>query len=266
MGRSKFLRVAAVIVGVLIWVLLVSEPAFASPADCSGFSQWTGQCDVSGVIGDGDVDLSGTDTSPGSPGGGSASSAGGDLTGGTSDGTGSGIPPGLRVNRDEFGVIDPLTIGDLAAFHASAGEDHSEPGGWTIAGLDTNFSSGVATELIAGTLLDQPARVRFTPIAWHWNYGDGQSRVTAVPGASWAALGLGEFDPTPTSHEFPRRGTYEVHLGVEFTAEYTFAGGEWTPVDGTLTLPAAAIRIVAHDASTVLVGSDCAKNGSGPGC
>jgi hypothetical protein len=141
-----------------------------------------------------------------------------------------------------------------------------EPNGWTIAGLDTNFYASGGTHIKEGTLLGQPASVRFTPVEWHWSYGDGAAASHPYPGGTWAAQGVREFDATPTSHVYERYGTYSVDLDVDFAPEYRFAGGPWVPVAGRVTAPANRLVITVGDAKTVLVERECTRNPTGPGC
>ncbi|MEJ1230852.1 MAG: hypothetical protein WDM88_10035 [Galbitalea sp.] len=117
-----------------------------------------------------------------------------------------------------------------------------------------------------GTLLGRSASVRFTPVSWRWTYGDGTSAVRATPGATWAASGIPEFDPTATSHVYTAAGTYFIDLDIQFTADYRYAGGQWRRVVGTITLPANRLEASAGDAKTVLVNDDCSQNPGGPGC
>jgi hypothetical protein len=169
------------------------------------------------------------------------------------------IPPGAPGNTG-------VTINDLKNFPATPGTDHMEPNGWMIVGLDTNFYSVVGVEIVNGTLLGQPASVRFTPISWHWTYGDGTGATRGTPGSTWAAQGIPEFDPTTTSHVYTAKGTYFIDLSITFRAEYKYAAGNWTRVLGTITLPANRLEATAGDAKTVLVNRDCTQNPSGPGC
>jgi hypothetical protein len=124
----------------------------------------------------------------------------------------------------------------------------------------------VSVEVKNGTLLGQPASVRFTPISWHWTYGDGTAAVKGTKGTTWAAQNIPEFDPTPTSHVYTAEGTYFIDLDITFRAEYQFANRGWTPVIGTLTLPANRLEATAGDAKTVLVSHDCTQNPGAPGC
>ena len=67
-----------------------------------------------------------------------------------------------------------------------------------------------------GTLLGQPASVRFTPVAFHWNYGDGNARNPRDEGRDVGALGIPEFGATPTSHVYATEGAYTIRLTIDF--------------------------------------------------
>jgi hypothetical protein len=241
-------------------------PTGAAPS-CTALERQTTGC-TSGEINDGGVTLSGHKNKPGSGGSGQSSGKGK----GKSDPY--ACPPGTpAVACSWFTIIPPgapgnpaVTINDLKNFRPVPGTDHMQPNGWMVVGLDTNFYSVVGVEVQNGVLLRQPASVRFTPISWHWTYGDGTVATRGTPGATWAAQGIPEFDPTPTSHVYAADGTYFIDLSITFRAEYKYATGNWTPVVGTITLPANRLEASAGDAKTVLVNHDCAQNPSGPGC
>jgi hypothetical protein len=141
-----------------------------------------------------------------------------------------------------------------------------EPNGWVVPGLDANFYAIVGQQLVSGTLLGQPATVRFTPVGYHWSYGDGTAAVRTTTGGTWAQLGLRDFDPTPTSHVYETEGEYVIRLSIDFRAEYQFGTGAFRPVAGTISLPANELRVTVAGAKTVLVEHDCLANPSGPGC
>lgn len=159
-----------------------------------------------------------------------------------------------------------ITITDLATFRPQTATLASDTGGVAITGLPFNPFAQIGQHVVAGTLLGQPAEVRFTPYAYRWDYGDGGTARTGTPGASWQTLGMREFDPTPTSHVYAERGTYALTLTVEYAAEYRYAGSGWIPVAGVLTLPAPPLTVVAAGATTVLVSGDCRQVPTGPGC
>jgi len=164
------------------------------------------------------------------------------------------------------GTTPKVTLADIAAFRPNPGADSMEPNGWMVVGLDTNFYSTGGIQVHDGTLLGQVASVRFTPFAWDWTYGDGTSASRRMPGGTWASQSIREFDPTNTSHVYRAPGTYYIDLTIEFSAEYRFASGAWTPIVGSISVPANRLVAVAGSAKTVLVERDCTMSPSGPGC
>ena len=163
-------------------------------------------------------------------------------------------------------ITAPVTLADIASFRPDPAIDHMEPNGWTIAGLDTNFYATGGRQVIYGVLLGRSAVVRFTPVGWHWSYGDGAAARHPFAGDTWAAQGVREFDATGTSHVYREYGTYSIDLDVDLAAEYQFAGGSWVEIDGVITLPANQLVISVGDAKTVLVERECTSNPAAPGC
>ena len=135
-----------------------------------------------------------------------------------------------------------------------------------VVGLATNFYAVTTAQVQQGLLLAEEASVRFTAVRYRWAYGDGTQRTTSASGAPWAALGIPEFDSTATSHVYRATGTYSIDLTIDFSAEYRFAGGAWTPIAGSIPVQANRLVAAAGDAKTVLVGWDCTARPSGPGC
>lgn len=247
---------------------IVGSPsaATADSSDCARVSVLVGCSEVGAAVGGNAVVLVGQESSPGS--------AAGAIAGGIA----GSAPPPPRFTRfcvpdptvceqePAAAGIPPITINDIATFRPTPGRQQMEPDGWTVAGLDTNFFAITEPHVVTGTLLGRPADVRFTPVNFHWTYGDGTAAVKPTKGGTWAALGIAEFDPTPTSHVYEQLGDYTITLSITFAAEYRFAGGAWRPVVGTITLPANNLYMRVGTAHTVLVEHDCTQNPSGPGC
>jgi hypothetical protein len=172
----------------------------------------------------------------------------------------------VTLSRPEDAVPGTPTLSDIASFRPEVGTAHMQPNGWGVVGIHTNFYSIGGAHVVTGTLLGQPASVRFTPIAWHWDYGDGTAATAGAPGGTWAQLGIREFDATPGSHVYATKGGYTVRLGIEYTAEYQFAGQPWLPIPGSLLLSANDLSITTWNVKTVLVAEDCLADPSAPGC
>lgn len=271
------------------------SPASASSKTC-GIGDFVTGCSVGGSVGEGEATLHGSLSQPGSPGSsggsGSGGSGGGGAGGGGNGGGGANVDaPDTLLERCNYFIslrcqLDsgrprgetapptaaptpptrPITINDIASFRPAPGVQYMQPDGWTVPGLHTNFYAVVGTQVVDGTLLGQPASVRFTPVAYHWNYGDGSSATLGTAGSTWQSLGVAEFDATPTSHVYDVEGEYVIRLTIDFAVEYRFAGGHFIPLSGRIPLPANELRITVGGAKTVLVEQDCAVNPAGPGC
>lgn len=216
---------------------------------------------------------SGSDGAAGAGGSGGSNNAGGDA-GGTPPAPAPAPPPrcsvgyvgcsGLLDGTEDEPVV--ITLSDIARFRPAPGIQRMEPDGWVVVGLPANIYSLVDTQIVPGELLGRSADVRFTPVGWRWDYGDGTTAALDTKGATWAAQGLREFDATPTSHIYRQAGSYTIRLSIVYRAEYRIAGGPFTPIVGTITLPANELHITASGAKTVLVDRDCTVAPRGPGC
>ena len=257
---------------ILLVAISGTSQASADPPACDSSQILISGCpSVDGDLDDDSAVLTGTQNGDGS----------GTSTGtGSSGGTGSTeVPPdpacaaltaSRECNRGDRGGDDTATpaptLTDIAAFRPTAGVDHMQPNGWFVVGLDANFYATGGSSVVSGTLLGYPADVRFTPIQWQWVYGDGTGATRSTPGATWAAQGIAEFDPTPTSHIYTEPGTYYIDLTIGYRAEYRFNGSGWATIAGTLWLPANRLVATVGSAKTVLVERDCTLSPVGPGC
>ena len=160
----------------------------------------------------------------------------------------------------------PITLTDLANFVPQTATLTSQPRGWTVVNLNTNFIAGASTHVVAGSLFGQSAEVRFTPHAYDWNYGDGASQSTSTPGARWDALGLREFSFTPTSHVYGGEGSFTTSVSVRYGVEYRVGGGSWSPVDGEVSSSATTTVVIVEGADTVLAARDCNNTRNSQSC
>lgn len=174
--------------------------------------------------------------------------------------------PDAAPPQDTPGPAPTVTLEDLASFSPRADRLSAEPGDWAIAGLAVNPVADDAPASASGELLGLPAEVRFTPVEFLWDHGDGSTMSTSDGGATWAELGQTEFSGTATSHVYGEPGVYTLALSVRFAAEYSVGGGPWTPVAGTLLAESGSFEITVGSAGTVLVDRDCRTGARGPGC
>lgn len=256
--------------------------ASAGTPGCDGLSVYDGSCPTY-EVGDDAVQLGATTEVPASNGSGSGSGAGA----GSNSADGVSFEPVADV-VDTVGeswcdlqrlpcvpwtpppadasATGPVTISDIATFRPQSASAAMQPNQWMIVGLATNFYANASAHVIDGSLFGGTAQVRFTPIAYTWNYGDGSTATLATAGTTWAKYKIAEFDPTPTSHSYNQPGTYTITMSVTYAAEYRVAGTSWRNVIGSLTIATPPLTATAGHATTVLVDQDCNANPTGIGC
>lgn len=159
----------------------------------------------------------------------------------------------------------PVTITDVAAFAPDAIATVAEPDNLGIAGLPTNFVAAATGQTRTGDLFGRPVTVRFTPVGYTFEFGDGSSASTDTGGQTWSSLGQARFTPTATSHTYRDRGTYAAHVTVHYSAEVDLGGG-WFSVPGVLDIAGPLQEIRIFEARTALVAFTCAQRPTAPGC
>lgn len=182
------------------------------------------------------------------------------------DPTRCATPPTTPADPAEPTPAVVVTLRDIASFVPTKPGNEMEPGGWAVEDLPANFVAAASVQVVSGTLLGQPADVRFTPVGFRWRHSDGGVVESGAPGATWATLGQREFTATGTSHVYAESGEYTVSVEVVLRAEYRFAGSGWRSIAGTLAVTGDPQRVLVGDFDTVLTDGDCNATPSGPGC
>ncbi|MFB7252247.1 hypothetical protein [Microbacterium sp. NPDC056234] len=162
-------------------------------------------------------------------------------------------------------AIPPVTITDVARFAPDGALVVAEPDNVGVVGLPTNFVASASAQTVTGELFGYPISVRFTPVGFDFDYGDGSATTTATGGQSWAALNQAQFTPTATSHVYSERGEYTTAVDIRYTAEIDLGIG-WFPIDGELTSEGSAQQLRIFQAHTALVAHTCEQAPSSPGC
>ncbi|MBF4620238.1 hypothetical protein [Clavibacter sp. VKM Ac-2542] len=159
-----------------------------------------------------------------------------------------------------------VTLDDVAQFVPRDASIRSQPNGWAIVGAPVNLFTDAMPQVVDGVLLGRPAQVRFVPVSFTWDHGDGTSTTVVGPGASWKALGQQDFTQTDTSHVYQSVGDRQVGLTISYSPSYRFDGGAWQQIPGTLPVQVGPVAIRVLQGSTVLVGGACGERNAGPGC
>jgi hypothetical protein len=162
--------------------------------------------------------------------------------------------------------VPGVTLEDVAQFVPRSASVRSQPNGWALVGAPVNLLTDATAQVVDGQLLGRPAQVRFVPVSFVWDYGDGTSTTVQGPGASWRELGQPDFSATDTSHVYPTMGDRSVTLSISYSPSYRFDGGAWQQIPGTLPVQVGPVMIHVLEGSTVLVSGACGTRDAGPGC
>jgi hypothetical protein len=159
-----------------------------------------------------------------------------------------------------------VSLADVAQFVPRDAAIRSQPNGWAIVGAPVNLFTDATPQVVDGQLLGRPAQVRFVPVSFSWDHGDGTSTTVQGPGASWRELGQQDFTSTDTSHVYASIGDRQIALTIAYSPSYRFDGGAWVQIPGTLPVQVGPVTIHVLQGSTVLVGGACGSRNAGPGC
>ena len=219
---------------------LTVTPAHA--LSCTMTEIVAGICSVGGGTDGGGVDLWVDGNDPG----GSSGGGGGVDCNETAEGRCVGVSPPKTVDK-------PESVHDLESFRPRQPRQFSEPNGWTIAGLHTNFVTRIKTHVVSGELAGHAADVRFIPVRYRRSFGDGGTQATTHKGSRWST----PWSNTATDHVYSAPGRYTVHVVVDFVADYRFEGLDWVRLDGIVSRPASDLLVRVFAAETVLVARPC---------
>jgi hypothetical protein len=176
-------------------------------------------------------------------------------------------PPVKPADPAPATPADPgVMLEDVAQFVPRSASIRSQPNGWALVGAPVNLLTDASAQVVDGTLLGRPAQVRFVPVSFTWDHGDGTATTVEGPGASWKQLGQQDFTPTDTSHVYGSVGDRQISLTIGYAPSYRFDGGGWQRIPGTLPVLVGPVVIHVLQGSTVLVGGACGSAHAGPGC
>lgn len=271
-----------VLASLLLGLLAGSPVGLTTSNECPAWKQLAGQCGVHNT--GNEIVIDGSKDSGGEPGGGSP----GDDVWYPPDDVGTPEKPFdfqqclddwdsyIRCFRateedepdeeeEEATAIPVITITDVARFAPAGSVVTGEPDNVGVAGLPTNFVATASAHTVDAELFGFPVSVRFTPSAYDFSFGDGTTATTTSGGATWSALEQAQFTPTPTSHTYRERGSYDARVDVRYTAEVDFGVG-WFPIAGEVTATGATQEIRIFEAHTALVAHTCQQAPGSPGC
>ena len=159
-------------------------------------------------------------------------------------------------------AMPELTLSDLAHVDPESPTLATQPKGWSVVGVETNFIAHIQTHIVTTAVRGVTVDVRFTPMRYDWAFGDGATASTEVPGAEWSVLGVTEFARTPTSHRYSVASNVTPRVEVTYEVDYRWREHDWRHIEGTITRGANAPVIFVQNAGTVLVTGPCVTDGT----
>ena len=125
------------------------------------------------------------------------------------------------------------------------------PGGQTLVGLDTIFSTEAEPFTETVRLLGQGVELDVTPTSYRWSHGDSTGQTTDWPGREWRRTG-----PAAgyISHVYDDRMRVSTSVDTTWSARFRVAGGAWQEVPGTVTIEGDPAPLRVRSASPHLVG------------
>lgn len=164
-------------------------------------------------------------------------------------------------------VSEPVTItittSDLLELIPSSPQILMDRGPFGLKNAHTNFyASHHEPQTITQTMFDQEVTITATPVEYRWDYGDGNTLVTDLPGYPVDIFNT----ETDTSHQFAEPGVYTVELTTVFEGTFQVDGGEVQEVSAPVTQQADPIELRIYSAVTRNVDQTCLENPDAWGC
>jgi hypothetical protein len=275
---------AAVLLLMLVLSIAASVPSSAASPGCSILRADGGSC-------------SSKETRPGSPGrsdsgasnpGRDSSSSGSERSrsaGGGGGSGGSGSPTCVPVNVPSEATVSEVcgwlnrpgapgggggraapptpvvTEEDFQNFEIPPSTLHSWPDSWAVTQRRTAFWAVSSVRYIDLELLGTPVRVRATPVAYSWDFGDGTARRTTSPGKRPRSAQEAQIHHTYSSAE-----DVTVTLTTFYSGMFSVNGGDWLIIPGQAAVESPPLSLTVYRYHKFLVDDDCLDNPDSPDC
>lgn len=101
------------------------------------------------------------------------------------------------------------------------------PSGYLPIGLEAIAYTDAAVVEKQTTILNTPVTIKAIPMSYEWHFGDGTILSSSFPGKAHPARDI--------SMRYRGEGWYEAHLVIQYAGEYSVNGGEFKPINGTIS-------------------------------
>ena len=139
----------------------------------------------------------------------------------------------------------------------------------TSKGEETNFYTTLegSSNLFEGDLPIGRTRIRAVPVAYRYEYGDGQELRTHQPGtprsSSSSTSGVKE---TSTSYVYPQVGNFHAYVTVTYAGQYSIDGGPWQFFGTEITRISEPVLVRVWESEVHSVGKTCTEDPGARGC
>ena len=119
---------------------------------------------------------------------------------------------------------------------------HIQPNtGWVLTTVPTVVYVDRNARTMTTTLLGRSVRIRATPSAYTWTWGDGAQTVTTQPGAAYP-------NATVTHTYLYREGNVTIRRATSWSGSYSTDGGAtWTAAPGTAHTTSTPVTVTVYD-------------------
>lgn len=156
-----------------------------------------------------------------------------------------------------------ITASDLLELIPASPQILMDRGPFGLKNAHTNFyASNTSPQTVTQTMFGQQVTITATPIEYRWDYGDGNTLTTDLPGYPVEVFNT----ETDTSHQYTDTGLYTVGLTTVFEGTYQVDGGEIQQVSSTVTQQADPVEIRIWRAVTRNVDQTCQQDPQAWGC
>ncbi len=154
---------------------------------------------------------------------------------------------------------DPGSLA-IDEFHTSAVEvswPTIAPRTTTLANFPNIFWSDVRTYEEGTGITVADVRLKFIPVLYRWDFGDGETMTLTEPGKP--------YDPELVKvtqdadryykniHRYTKLGTFDVTLNVVFNGQYSVNGGDWVDIAGSVQATSPPHQLTVREARGELI-------------
>lgn len=143
----------------------------------------------------------------------------------------------------------------------------------TSKGEETNFYTTLegSSNLFEGDLPIGRTRIRAVPVAYRYEYGDGQELRTHQPGtprssSSTTTTSSSGVKETSTSYAYPQVGNFHAYVTVTYAGQYSIDGGPWQFFGTEVSRVSEPVLVRVWESEVHSVGKTCTEDPGARGC